>query len=113
MAVLQVGLVLAALAAIVVGAVSWQAGYTPEIAIVRGVVASCVVGVVGYVGELIVGTAPGRPRPAVERLEPLGGAAPRAQTQAAASPANAAQPALPELPAPTTSNDGTAGRSAA
>jgi hypothetical protein len=114
MAVLQLGLVLAGVAALVVGGVSWQAGYTPEVAILRGVVACCAVGIVAYIGELVVGTAPPRRGPAVERLhEPVAARGARVRPRADASSAPADDRAQPALPAPATPNDGTAGQGAA
>ena len=40
------------------GGVSWNAGYGPEIAVLRGLLAFMAVSLIGYVGELIVATAP-------------------------------------------------------
>ena len=60
MAVLKLGLVLAGLAFAWVSWASWSAGYTPEIALLRGLLAFCAASVVGYVGALIVATAPPR-----------------------------------------------------
>ncbi len=114
MAVLQLGLVLAGVAALVVGAVSWQAGYTPEVAILRGVVACCAVGIVAYIGELVVGTAPPRPGPAVDRLhEPPATPGARGRHRADASPPPADGRPQPALPAPANPSDGTTGQSAA
>lgn len=76
MAVLKLGLVLAGLAFAWVSWASWSAGYTPEIALLRGLLAFCAASVVGYVGALIVATAPPR--------GVAGGAAPPAGNSATA-----------------------------
>ena len=57
MFVLRLGLMLAGVAFLYAGWASWSAGYGPEIAVVRGLVAFIAVSLVGYVGELIVATA--------------------------------------------------------
>ena len=58
MAILHLGLALGAAAFLYVGWASWNAGYGPEIAVVRGLIAFMAVTFVGYIGELIVATAP-------------------------------------------------------
>ena len=58
MAILHLGLALGAAAFLYVGWASWNAGYGPEIAVVRGLIAFMAVTFVGYIGELIIATAP-------------------------------------------------------
>ena len=55
---LQLSLLIAGLAFLYVGGVSWNAGYGPEVAVLRGLLAFMAVSAVGYVGALIVATAP-------------------------------------------------------
>jgi hypothetical protein len=64
---LRIGLVLGALACLYVTGASWVAGYTPEVAIVRGVIAWGALTLLGYAAELVVVMASPRdvPVPAV------------------------------------------------
>ncbi len=63
MAVMHLGLVVSALGFLYVGWASWSAGYTPEVAAVRALVAFMALSFVAYIGQLIVVTQP--PKPAV------------------------------------------------
>ena len=105
MHVLQLGLVFAGAAFLYVGWASWDAGYGPEVAIVRGLVGFMAVSFVGYIGELIVATA--SPPFAQGRAEPPGREAAPETTVAADTDAwtvtgapegagEASPPALPE-----------------
>lgn len=85
MYVLRLALIGAALACAYVGWASWSAGYTPEVAMVRALVAFMVVSFVGYLAELVVagqprglaGDAGGAdeqgevPAPAAQSLQPI------------------------------------------
>lgn len=64
MAVMHLGLVFSGFTFLYVGWASWSAGYTPEVAAVRALVAFMAVNFVAYIGQLIVVTQP--PKPAVE-----------------------------------------------
>ena len=74
MLVLQLGLYLAAAAWAWIAWASWSAGYPPEVALLRGMVAFGAVSLLAYVAELIVATAPphtsATSAPGVEALEP-------------------------------------------
>ena len=63
MLILQLSLVLGALACLCVGWASWAAGFPLETALVRGLLAFVALSLPGYVGELIVATAPPWRRP--------------------------------------------------
>ncbi len=122
MVILRVGLVVGALAFLYVAWASWSAGYPPEVASVRGIVAFIAVVIVGYVGELIVATAPvvmpqaaqdadaaseAAAAPAVAAVDFEAAATPVADAAAAVAPVAAGDPALaagqqlPSLPAGT------------
>lgn len=58
MGVLRLGLIVAALAFVYVTSASWAAGYYPEIAMFRGLLAFMAVSFIGYLGELVVATTP-------------------------------------------------------
>ena len=58
MGVLRLGLIVAALAFVYVTWASWAAGYYPEIAMFRGLLAFMAVSFIGYLGELVVATTP-------------------------------------------------------
>lgn len=58
MGVLRLGLIVAGLAFGYVTWASWAAGYYPEIAMFRGLLAFMAVSFVGYLGELVVSTTP-------------------------------------------------------
>lgn len=58
MGVLRLGLIVAAFAFVYVTWASWSAGYYPEIAMFRGLLAFMAVSFVGYLGELVVATTP-------------------------------------------------------
>ncbi|MEE8421791.1 MAG: hypothetical protein V3S31_03330 [Dehalococcoidia bacterium] len=60
MYVLRLSLIGAALACAYVGWASWSAGYTPEVAMVRALVAFMVVSFVGYLAEMVVASQPPR-----------------------------------------------------
>lgn len=57
---LRLGLQAAALVCVVASAASWAAGFPPDIALARGVIAAMAVAVAGYGAELIVATTPER-----------------------------------------------------
>ncbi len=57
MPVFRFGLSLAALGFLYVSWASWSAGYWPEVALLRGLVAFMAVSLVAYAGELVVATA--------------------------------------------------------
>ncbi len=67
MAVMHLGLAISGIAFLYVGWASWSAGYTPEVAAVRALVAFMAVNFVAYIGQLIVVTQP--PKPAAEESE--------------------------------------------
>ena len=92
MAILQLGLIVGALCFLYVVWASWSAGYPPEVASLRGVVAFGAVAIVAYVGELIVVTAPGGEQQAAQHAAESGAAAPAtaASASAAATAASAA-----------------------
>jgi hypothetical protein len=56
--ILRLALMVAALACLYVGWSSWSAGYYPEIALLRGLLAFIAVSFVGYLAELVVATTP-------------------------------------------------------
>ena len=58
MVVMKFGLYAAALTFMGVTWVSWSVGYTPELALVRGLLAFMAMTAVGYVGAIVVVTAP-------------------------------------------------------
>jgi len=58
MIVLKLGLYLAVVGWGWVSWASWSAGYPPEVALLRGMVAFGAVSLLAYAGELIVATAP-------------------------------------------------------
>ena len=58
MGVLRLGLIVAAFAFVYVTWASWAAGYYPEIAMFRGLLAFMAVSFIGYLGELVVATTP-------------------------------------------------------
>lgn len=58
MAVLQLGLILGGIAFAGVSWASWTAGYGPEVAVVRGLVAFMAASLVAYAGAVVVVTAP-------------------------------------------------------
>jgi hypothetical protein len=62
MPVLRLGLMLAVLGCVYVAFASWSAGYPPEVALLRGIVAFMAFGFLGYIGELALATAPPRVR---------------------------------------------------
>jgi len=62
MLILRIALFIAAAAALLVAVASSLAGFPPEAAILRGVLAFMAVSFVGYIGELVVATAPPLPR---------------------------------------------------
>ena len=64
MPVLQLALAFAGVAFLYVSWASWAAGYGPDVAVVRGLIAFMAVSLVGYIGELIIATAP----PSAQRL---------------------------------------------
>ena len=64
MPVLQLGLAFAGAAFLYISWASWAAGYGPEVAVLRGLIGFMAVSLVGYIGELIVATAP----PPAQRL---------------------------------------------
>lgn len=67
MAVMHLGLAISGIAFLYVGWASWSAGYTPEVAAVRALVAFMAVNFVAYIGQLIVVTQP--PKPEAEESE--------------------------------------------
>lgn len=67
MAVMHLGLAISGIAFLYVGWASWSAGYTPEVAAVRALIAFMAVNFVAYIGQLIVVTQP--PKPATEESE--------------------------------------------
>ena len=77
MLVLRMGLMLGAAAFLAVGALSFQAGYAPDVALLRALGAFCVLGMLGYAGELIVATAPPAPVARPAALASADAAAPR------------------------------------
>ena len=58
MPVLQLGLAFAGVAFLYVSWASWEAGYGPDVAVLRGLIAFMAVSLIGYIGELIIATAP-------------------------------------------------------
>ncbi len=58
MPVLQLGLACAGVAFLYVSWASWAAGYGPDVAVLRGLIGFMAVSLIGYVGELIIATAP-------------------------------------------------------
>lgn len=82
MPVLSIGLVVGAVIGAFVAGGSLDAGFPVEVAIVRGVIGFMAVAVVGYLGELVVVTAPRRPR-AVEPASRDAGAREAAERTAA------------------------------
>ena len=86
---MRLGLQASALVCIAASAASWIAGYPPDIALARGVIAAMAVGVAGYVIELLVATTPGR-----------SGAARVVQTQIPVSSASSPLPLEGEVTAP-------------
>ncbi len=70
MPVLRFGLLLAALGFLYVSWASWSAGYWPEVALLRGLVAFMAVSLLAYVGELVVATAPPRAGQQAEHAQP-------------------------------------------
>lgn len=105
MVILRLGLIVGSLAFLYVGWASWSAGYPPEVASVRGVVAFMAVTIVAYFGELVVATAPEQHQPAAsstDRSTPAtaGAAAPAAPAGAASATAgDAAGITTPSAPA--------------
>ena len=65
---MRIGLLLAAFACVGAAAASWFAGYPPETAIVRGVVAWAAIAFVGLVAEAIVAGTPMPKRAITEQL---------------------------------------------
>ena len=65
MPVLQLGLAFAGVAFLYVSWASWEAGYGPDVAVLRGLIAFMAVSLIGYIGELIIATA--RPLPSGRR----------------------------------------------
>jgi hypothetical protein len=59
---MRLGLQAAALVCVVASAASWVAGYPPDIALARGMIAAMAVAVAAYVLELVVATTPGTSR---------------------------------------------------
>jgi hypothetical protein len=55
---MKLGLIAGALSTVLVSWLSLEAGFPPEAAILRGLVAFMAVTFVGYLGELVVATAP-------------------------------------------------------
>ena len=94
MLVLRLGMGLGALAFLAVAALSWRAGYAPDIAFVRGLAGFAVVALLGYAGELIVATSP---LPQAE--QPGVGAPPALRPAAAAGDASPSSPAYQSEPA--------------
>jgi len=80
---MRLGLQASALVCLVASAVSWGAGYPPDIALSRGVIAGAAVGLTAYVIELLVATTPGKP-----------GAARVVRTQLPAASASSSPPPL-------------------
>lgn len=73
MPVLRLGLVFAVLGCAYVAWASWAAGYPPEVALVRGMIAFMAFSLVAYIGELVIATAPPARKaatPAAERGAP-------------------------------------------
>lgn len=97
MPVLSIGLVVGAVAGAVVAGGSLDAGFPVEVAIVRGVIGFMAVAVVGYLGELVVVTAPPRPREVKQPASQEAGAH-EASGQAAAPRLIAGARALDESP---------------
>ncbi len=64
MPVLQLALAFAGVAFLYVSWASWAAGYGPDVAVLRGLIGFMAVSLVGYIGELIIATAP----PPAQRL---------------------------------------------
>lgn len=85
MAILQLGLVVGALCFLYVVWASWSAGYPPEVATLRGVVAFGAVAIVAYIGELIVATAPADEQQAAQHAPERAGAAQPAAAGASAA----------------------------
>lgn len=103
MAVMHLGLVCSGLAFLYVGWASWSAGYTPEVAALRALVAFMAVNFVGYMGQLIVVTQP--PKRAVEEEE--------STAQAADAGSADGPPALEIVPPAAASSESDAERLAA
>jgi hypothetical protein len=59
---MRLGLQAAALVFLAASAASWVAGYPPDIALLRGMIAGTAVGFGGFLIELLVATSPVRPR---------------------------------------------------
>ena len=92
MAFLQIGIVVAfVVGAFVVGA-ALDRGFPIEVAIVRGVVAFMAVSFAGYVGDLVVVTAPRRDRSRARRAPPAPQAEQRSEPQ---TPRSAPQLTVP------------------
>ncbi len=66
MGVLRLGLIVAGVASVYVAWASWAAGYYPEIAMFRGLLAFMAVSFIGYLGELVVATTPAAEEAEVE-----------------------------------------------
>ena len=97
MEVLRIGLILGALAFLYVSWASWDAGYPPEVAALRGGVAFMAVTIVGYLGELVVASAPPRGRAAAGGDAGQDGGAGAAPARVPAAPP---VPETPVVPAP-------------
>ncbi len=72
MPVLQLGLTFAGVAFLYVSWASWAAGYGPDVAVLRGLIAFMAVSLVGYIGELIIATAPPSAQQLSEQAAPTG-----------------------------------------
>ena len=96
MPVLSIGLVIGAVIGAFVAGGSLDAGFPVEVAIVRGVIGFMAVAVAGYLGELVVVTAPPRPRQVEPASREAGGR--EASEQAAAPRLIAAARALDDSP---------------
>ncbi|MFA7250109.1 MAG: hypothetical protein WC273_10820 [Dehalococcoidia bacterium] len=94
MAFLQMGLIIAAVAGAFVAGGALDAGFPVEVAIVRGAVAFMAVAFAGYLGELVIVTAPRRER-----------ARPRAVPPVEATNDPQASPSLPRLTPPQRTAD--------
>lgn len=92
---LRLGLIAAALACVFVCVASWRAGYPPEVAIVRGVVAWVAVAVVAYGAELVVATTRVRTVP-VARAQYAPPPAPAPAASAPRPPQGSATAAAPD-----------------
>lgn len=86
MAVLSVGLVVGAVVGAFVSGGSLDRGFPIEVAMVRGVVAFMALAFVGYLGELIVVTAPPRERDADRQTSDEDAEAPPDTSERAAAP---------------------------